>query len=87
MIIKISLIETAAIMTSLSLTSFHAMIMWGSNRVNYNKVNKTKHDKKHQLEQTKKQCFRVKVKLKHFRFGQTFYINVNFVDSVKKAYT
>lgn len=40
MIIKISLIETAAIMTSLSLT-FHAMIMWGSNRVNYNKVNKT----------------------------------------------
>lgn len=41
MIIKISLIETAAIMTSLSLTSFQAMIMWGSNRVNYNKVNKT----------------------------------------------
>lgn len=41
MIIKISLIETAAIMTSLSLTSFHAMTMWGSNRVNYNKVNKT----------------------------------------------
>ena len=35
----------------------------------------------------KKQCFRVKVKLKHFQFGQTFYINVNFVDSVKKAYT
>ena len=41
MIIKISLIETAAIMTSLSLNSFHAMIMWGSNGVNYNKVNKT----------------------------------------------